>query len=171
MWVRRGREVVVQQTPDVFGCRATAPFVSFDNVEPLQQPMACACVVMNTSSASFPYVKEEIVELAKGNPTAAHQGAPLRVGLSPGERFVKVVKLIPQERPARFFGAVPFRLQGVHVRRDWRAASFDVHRRQGFFMEEVRTRRHLPGYGGVGCAVIIPWCISARSASSCSAHC
>ena len=39
--------------------------MSFDNVEPLQQPMACACVVTSTSSASFPYVKEEIVELAK----------------------------------------------------------------------------------------------------------
>ena len=65
MWVRRGREVVVQLTSDVFVCRATARFVSFDNVEPLQQPMAFACVVMNTSSASFPYVKEEIVELAK----------------------------------------------------------------------------------------------------------
>ena len=37
--------------------------MSLDNVEPLQLAMAFACVVMNTSSASFPYVKEEIVEL------------------------------------------------------------------------------------------------------------
>ena len=63
VWVRRGWVVVVQLTPDVFVCRATARFVASDNVEPNQLAMACACVVMCTSSASFLYVKEEIVEL------------------------------------------------------------------------------------------------------------
>ena len=54
--------------------RATARFVAFDNVEPLQLAMACACVVMNTSSASFPFVKEEIVELAKVIPQQYIEG-------------------------------------------------------------------------------------------------
>ena len=57
--------VAVQLTPDVFVSRATARFVAFDKVEPIQLAMACACVVMCTSSAPFLYVKEEIVELVK----------------------------------------------------------------------------------------------------------
>ena len=36
--------------------------------------MACECVVMNTSSASFPYVKEEIIELAKVIPQQHIEG-------------------------------------------------------------------------------------------------
>ena len=48
--------------------------MSFDNVEPLQLAMAFACVVMNTSSASFPYVKEEIVELVKVIPQQHIEG-------------------------------------------------------------------------------------------------
>ena len=39
--------------------------MSLDNVEPIQQAMAFAYVVMCTSSASFLYVKEEVVELVK----------------------------------------------------------------------------------------------------------
>ena len=102
VWVRRGWVVVVQLTSDVF----------------FSSSYGSVCVVgqRGTSSASHglrlcgdehferivPLRQRRDRRISQGNPTAAHRGATHRVGLSPGERFVEVVKLIPQERPARF---------------------------------------------------------------------
>ena len=51
--------------------------------------MACACVVMNTSSASFPYVKEEIVELAKVIPQQHTEGQLFRLAYLQVKRSAK----------------------------------------------------------------------------------